>query len=96
MGRAESHRLWVATSKYSELLSTYALRTVFTLKPAIAIEWVNGQARACQSAIVIDVQIDRWPIERLIPRPNNPRTHRREQVANISASLQEFGWTNLD
>src|SRR5579872_2830091 len=42
----------------------------------------------------IDIQIERWPIERLIPRVNNPRTHSREQVANIAASIQEFGWTN--
>ena len=42
----------------------------------------------------IDIQIERWPIERLIPRVNNPRTHSREQVANIAASIREFGWTN--
>jgi len=42
----------------------------------------------------IDIQIERWPIERLIPRANNPRTHSREQVAQIAASIQEFGWTN--
>src|SRR5580658_5346633 len=42
----------------------------------------------------IDIQIERWPIERLIPRANNPRTHSREQVGNIAASIKEFGWTN--
>ena len=42
----------------------------------------------------IDIQIERWPIERLIPRINNPRTHNRTQIANIAASIQEFGWTN--
>jgi ParB-like chromosome segregation protein Spo0J len=42
----------------------------------------------------IDIQIERWPIERLIPRINNPRTHSRVQIANIAASIQEFGWTN--
>ena len=42
----------------------------------------------------IDIQIELWPIERLIPRVNNPRTHTREQVANIAASIREFGWTN--
>ena len=42
----------------------------------------------------IDIQIERWPIERLIPRANNPRTHSREQVANIAASIKEWGWTN--
>ncbi len=33
----------------------------------------------------MEIQIERWLIERLIPRANNPRTHSREQVANISA-----------
>src|ERR1700683_572940 len=42
----------------------------------------------------IDIQIEIWPIERLIPRANNPRTHSREQVARIAASIREFGFTN--
>src|ERR1022692_2298193 len=42
----------------------------------------------------IAIEIERWPIERLIPRANNPRTHSREQVASIAASIKEFGWTN--
>src|SRR5277367_1270371 len=42
----------------------------------------------------IDIQIERWPIERLIPRANNPRTHSRAQVASIAASIGEFGFTN--
>jgi DNA modification methylase len=42
----------------------------------------------------IDIQIERWPIERLIPRVNNPRTHSRQQVNQIAASIQEYGWTN--
>jgi len=41
-----------------------------------------------------DIQVERWPIERLIPRPNNPRTHNREQIRKIAASIREFGWTN--
>src|ERR1019366_6617263 len=44
--------------------------------------------------VQIDIQIERWPIERLIPRANNPRPHSREQVARIAASIKEFGWTN--
>jgi len=42
----------------------------------------------------IDIQIEHWPVERLIPRVNNPRTHSREQIAQIAASIKEFGWTN--
>jgi DNA modification methylase len=41
-----------------------------------------------------DIQVELWPIEKLIPRDNNPRTHSREQVAQIAASIQEYGWTN--
>ena len=41
-----------------------------------------------------DIQIEHWPIDRLIPRATNPRTHSREQVANIAASIREWGWTN--
>ena len=42
----------------------------------------------------IDIQIEHWPIERLIPRVGNPRTHSRAQIASIAASIKEFGWTN--
>src|ERR1039457_6474522 len=42
----------------------------------------------------INICVERWPIERLIPRANNPRTHSREQVASIAASMREGGWTN--
>jgi len=33
-------------------------------------------------------------VDRLIPKITNPRTHSRKQVANIAASIREFGWTN--
>lgn len=49
---------------------------------------------ASDSPLQIGIQIERWPIERLIPRANNPRTHSRAQVASIAASMREFGWTN--
>ncbi len=39
-------------------------------------------------------KVERWPIERLRPRPNNPRTHTAEQVEQIAASMREWGWTN--
>lgn len=35
-----------------------------------------------------------WAIERLIPYANNARTHDEAQVAQIAASMKEFGWTN--
>ncbi len=39
-------------------------------------------------------QIEQWPIARLKPYSRNARTHSPEQVAQIAASIQEFGFTN--
>jgi len=41
-----------------------------------------------------DLQIERWPLDRLIPYARNPRTHTEEQVAQIAASIAEFGFVN--
>ena len=38
--------------------------------------------------------VERWPIDRLRPYGRNPRTHSDEQIAQIAASIIEFGWTN--
>ncbi len=38
--------------------------------------------------------IARWPIDKLIPFARNPRTHSDEQVAEIAASILEFGFNN--
>jgi DNA modification methylase len=37
--------------------------------------------------------IENWQIERLIPYAKNARTHSDEQVAQIAASIKEWGWT---
>src|SRR5258707_10795852 len=39
-------------------------------------------------------RVERWPIGRLIPYARNARTHNEEQVAQIAASIREWGWTN--
>jgi ParB-like chromosome segregation protein Spo0J len=44
--------------------------------------------------INVNIRIELWPISRLIPRVTNPRTHTPEQVAQIAASIREWGWTN--
>ena len=41
-----------------------------------------------------DLQVVRWTVERLIPYIRNARTHSDEQVAQIAASIAEFGWTS--
>ena len=40
------------------------------------------------------VQIEYRPIDALIPYARNSRTHSDAQVAQIAASIREFGWTN--
>jgi len=41
-----------------------------------------------------DLQVVRWPVEKLIPYARNARTHSDEQVAQIAASIAEFGFVN--
>jgi len=36
---------------------------------------------------------ERWPIDRLIPYARNARTHSEAQIAQIAASIREWGWT---
>jgi DNA modification methylase len=39
-------------------------------------------------------KIQQWPVAKLIPYARNARTHSEEQVAQIAASIAEFGFTN--
>jgi ParB-like chromosome segregation protein Spo0J len=39
-------------------------------------------------------RIEMWPLTRLKPYERNARTHSREQVRQIVASIKEFGFTN--
>jgi DNA modification methylase len=41
-----------------------------------------------------DYQIINRAVERLVPYPGNARTHSQDQIAQIAASIKEFGWTN--
>lgn len=38
--------------------------------------------------------VEHWPLDRLRAYARNPRTHSDAQVAQIAASIVEFGWTN--
>lgn len=42
----------------------------------------------------MSLKIENIPVERLIPFANNSRTHDDAQVAQIAASIREFGFTN--
>jgi ParB-like chromosome segregation protein Spo0J len=39
-------------------------------------------------------RLELWPIDRLRPYERNPRTHSADQLAQIAASMVEFGFTN--
>jgi hypothetical protein len=39
-------------------------------------------------------KVERWQIDRLIPYAKNARTHTDAQVAAITASIKEWGWTS--
>jgi DNA modification methylase len=38
--------------------------------------------------------IELWPIDKLVPYTRNPRTHSEAQIAQIAASIAEFGFNN--
>jgi len=39
-------------------------------------------------------RIEHWLLDKLIPYARNPRTHSDAQVAQIAASIAEFGFNN--
>ena len=41
-----------------------------------------------------DLQVERWPLDRLLPCATNARTHSDAQVAQIAGSIREFGFNN--
>lgn len=42
----------------------------------------------------LSTHIERWPTGKLVPYARNARTHSEDQVAQIAASIVEFGFTN--
>ena len=40
-------------------------------------------------------KVERRPLDSLIPYARNSRTHSEEQVAQIAASMKEWGWTEV-
>ncbi len=38
-------------------------------------------------------RVEKWPIEKLVPYARNSRTHSEEQIAQIAASIREWGFT---
>ncbi len=44
--------------------------------------------------ITLPATVEHWPIDRLAPYARNPRTHSAAQVAQLAASIVEYGFTN--
>ncbi len=53
-----------------------------------------ADASSSAGLVALADRLELWPIERLRPYDRNPRTHSDDQVAQIAASMVEFGWTN--
>jgi len=54
----------------------------------------NSIARPVARGSSDTMKIVQKPVDKLIPYINNSRTHSDEQIAQIAASIKEFGWTN--
>ncbi len=62
---------------------------------AIAQNAATDHERSTKPEPVLrDLVIERWPVNRLLPYARNARTHTDKQVAQVAASIVEFGWTN--
>ena len=46
------------------------------------------------SAQTMAKRIELWPVDRLVPYARNARTHSDSQIAQIAASIAEFGFNN--
>ena len=40
------------------------------------------------------IELSFVPVDQLIPYIRNSRTHTDQQIAQVAASIREFGWTN--
>lgn len=38
-------------------------------------------------------KVERWPLNRIVADARNPRTHSDTQIAQIAASMRQWGWT---
>jgi ParB-like chromosome segregation protein Spo0J len=39
-------------------------------------------------------KVEQWPIEKLVPYAKNSRTHSEDQIAQLAASIKEWGFTS--
>lgn len=61
------------------------------LNAASAADAIHG-SRGISSSV--NVTVEHWPLQRLIPHARNARTHDDAQVSQIAGSIAEFGFVN--
>ena len=59
--------------------------------PASAVE---GEPGADAALTALADRIELWSVDRLRPYERNPRTHSEDQVAQLAASMVEFGFAD--
>ena len=73
------------------------------LVDAVAEERLNKSGVFASKAIaakrrhqgpMTNLQVVTWSVEKLMPYARNARTHSDEQIAQVAASIVEFGWTS--
>jgi len=42
----------------------------------------------------MDLHVEQWLVDQVIPYVRNPRTHTPEQIAQVAGSIAEFGFVN--
>lgn len=55
---------------------------------------MKPECTTAHARVLRDLSVEQWPIDKLIPYARNARTHTEEQIAQVAASIVEFGWTN--
>jgi DNA modification methylase len=55
---------------------------------------IPQESASIRGRVLRDLAVEVWPIDKPIPYARNARTHTEEQVAQVAASIVEFGWTN--
>src|SRR4051812_13682320 len=60
---------------------------------SVVAKLVNGGCMSATQQHWPADQVERWAISRLVPYARNARTHSDAQVAQIAASIREWGWT---
>jgi ParB-like chromosome segregation protein Spo0J len=55
---------------------------------------MNEQSELDALSDDLPLQVEYWPLDRLIPYARNARTHSDAQIAEIAGSIRSFGFSN--